>query len=35
MPYDDVANLVTATNTNMIDEMPCCYGTLKTTAVRI
>jgi hypothetical protein len=35
MPYYDVANLVTATKTNMIDEMPCGYGTLRTTGVRI
>ena len=33
MPYYDVANLVTVTQTNMIDEMPC--GTLRTTGVRI
>jgi len=35
MPYYDVVNLVTVTKTNMIDEMPCGYGTLKTTGVRI
>ena len=35
MPYCDVTNLVTVTKTNMIDEMPCGYGTLRTTAVRI
>jgi len=35
MPYYDVANLVTVTKTNMIDEMPCGYGTLTTTSVRI
>jgi len=35
MPYYDVANLVTVTKTNMIDEMPCGYGTLRTTGVRI
>jgi hypothetical protein len=35
MPYYDVANLVTITKTNMIDEMPCGYGTLRTTGVRI
>jgi len=35
MPYYDVANLVTVTNTNMIDEMPCGYGTLRTTGVGI
>jgi hypothetical protein len=26
---------VTVTKTNMIDEMPCGYGTLRTTGVRI
>jgi len=35
MPYYDVANLVTVTKTNMIDEMPCGYGALKTTGVRV
>jgi len=35
MPYNDVVNLVTVTKTNMIDEMPCGYGTLRTTGVRI
>jgi len=35
MPDCDVANLVTVTKTNMIDEMPCGYGTLTTTGVRI
>ena len=35
MPYYAVANLVTVTKTIMIDEMPCCYGTLRTTGVRI
>jgi hypothetical protein len=35
MPYYAVANLVTGTKSNMIDEMPCGYGTLKTTGVRI
>jgi hypothetical protein len=35
MPYYDVANLVTVTKTNMTDEMPCGYGTLRTTGVRI
>jgi len=29
MPYYEVANLVTVTKTNMIDEMPCAYGTLR------
>ena len=33
MPYYDVANLVTVTKMNMIDEMPC--GMLRTTGVRI
>jgi hypothetical protein len=33
MPYYDVANLVTVTKTNMIDEMLCGYGTLTTTGV--
>jgi len=28
MPYYEVANIVTVTKTNMIDEMPCAYGTL-------
>jgi hypothetical protein len=35
MPYYDVANLVTVTKTNMIDKMPCGYGTLRTTGVKI
>jgi hypothetical protein len=35
MPYYAVANLVTVTKTIMIDEMPCGYGTLRTTGVRI
>jgi len=35
MPYHDVVNLVTITKTNMIDEMPCGYITLRTTGVRI
>jgi len=35
MPYYDVANLVTVTKTNMTDEMPSAYGTLRTTGVRI
>jgi hypothetical protein len=35
MPYYDVANLVTVTKTNMIDVMPCGYGTLRSTGVRI
>ena len=29
MPYYEVANLVTVTKTNMIDKMPCPYGTLR------
>ena len=29
MPYYEVANLVTVTKTNMKDEMPCAYGTLR------
>jgi len=29
MPYYEVVNLVTVTKTNMIDEMPCAYGTLR------
>ena len=28
MPYYEVANHVTVTKTNMIDEMRCSYGTL-------
>jgi hypothetical protein len=35
MPYYDVANLVTVTKMNLRYEMPCGYGTLRTTAVRI
>jgi len=35
MPYCDVVNHVTVTKTNMIDEIPCGYGTLRTIAVRI
>jgi hypothetical protein len=35
MPYNDVANLVTVTMTNMIGEMPCGYGTPKATGVKI
>jgi hypothetical protein len=31
MPYYDVAKLVTVTKTNMINEIPCDYGTLRTT----
>jgi len=29
MPYYEVANLVTVTKMNMIDEMPCAEGTLR------
>jgi hypothetical protein len=35
MAYYDEANHVTVTKTNIIDEMPCGYGTLRTTGVRI
>jgi len=35
MPYYDVAKLFTVTKRNMINEMPCGCGTLRTTAVRI
>ena len=35
MPYNAVVNLVTVTMTNMINEMPCGYGTPKTTGVTI
>jgi hypothetical protein len=35
MPYYDEAHLVTVTKTNMIDEIPCGYGTLRSTTVRI
>jgi hypothetical protein len=35
MPYNDVANLVTVTMTNMIGEMPCGYGNPKATGVKI
>jgi hypothetical protein len=35
MSYYDVANLVTVTKTNMIDEMACIYGTIRTADVRI
>jgi hypothetical protein len=33
MPYHHVAILVTVTKTNMIDEIPSGYGTLRTTGV--
>jgi hypothetical protein len=35
MPYYAVANLVTVTKTIMINEMPCGYGTIRTTGMRI
>jgi len=35
MPYYEVANLVTVTKTNMIDEIPCAYGTLRVAAAPI
>jgi hypothetical protein len=35
MPYYDIANLVTVTKTNMINEMHCGYGMLATTGVGI
>ena len=35
MPYYDVANHVTVTMTDMIDEMPCGFRSLRTTGVRI
>jgi hypothetical protein len=35
MPYYDVANVVSVTKNNMINEMPCGYETLKTTGVKI
>jgi hypothetical protein len=35
MPYYDIVNLVTVTKTNMIDEMPCGYGTLRAAGVRL
>jgi hypothetical protein len=35
MPYYELANLVTVTKTNMIDEMLCADGTLRTTALKI
>ena len=35
MPYYDVANLVTVRKTDMMDVMPCAYGTQRTTGVRI
>jgi len=35
MPYYDVANLVTVTKTNMIDEIAYGYGTIRTAVVRI
>jgi hypothetical protein len=35
MPYYAVGNLVTVSKTNMIDELPCGYGTLRSRGVRI
>jgi len=35
MPYYDVANLVTVTKANMINQMTGGYGTLRSTGVRI
>jgi hypothetical protein len=35
MPYYEEANLVTITKTNMMDDMPCAYETLRHTALRI
>ena len=35
MPYYDVVNGVTLTKPYLIHEMPCGYGTLRTTGVRI
>ena len=35
MPYYMVANCVTVTKTNMIEEMPCAYGTLRVTSGHI
>jgi len=35
MPYYDVVNLVTVIKMNIMDEMPCGYGLLRTMAVRI
>jgi hypothetical protein len=35
MPYYDVANLVTVTKTNMINDMPYGSRTLRTTAVKV
>jgi len=29
MLYYEVANLVTVTKTNLIDKMPCAYGTMR------
>jgi hypothetical protein len=34
MPYCGVAKFVTIRKKNMIDDMPCGYGTLRITAVR-
>jgi len=35
MEYYDVVNCVTVTKTNMINEMHCGYGPLRTTGVKI
>jgi hypothetical protein len=35
MPHDYVANLVTVTKRNMIDQMACGYRTIRTAVVRI
>jgi len=35
MPYYEVANLVNVTMMNMIDDMLCAYGTLRTTVLSI
>jgi len=35
MPYYEVANLVTVTKTNMIDEIPYAHGTLRVASVPI
>ena len=29
MPYYEIVNIGTVTKTNMIDGMPCAYGTLR------
>jgi hypothetical protein len=35
MPDYDVANFLTVTKMNMIDDMPCTYGTVRTVPERI